>query len=205
MYCTCQRPYPDPEDPVPDSMIQCIICEDWYHGRHLKVGDDSASKRGNLPDDNSYAEMICQLCHEKFHEDFLFAYSGYSVAVVKKEETEKVNVESLARDEEVKKDEGGCILEKNKEMKGNQKDARALFMIADWRSNLCQCIKCKELYQRLEVDYLCCEEDTVHHYEAKAKDQGMNFQFQFAVHLCWERRHFKSIYPFNLFFRGIAV
>ena len=37
VYCTCHRPYPDPEDETPDQMIQCIICEDWYHGRHLQV------------------------------------------------------------------------------------------------------------------------------------------------------------------------
>ena len=27
VYCTCHRPYPDPEDPIPDEMIQCILCE----------------------------------------------------------------------------------------------------------------------------------------------------------------------------------
>lgn len=32
-YCTCGRPYPDPEDAVDDEMIQCVVCEDWYHGR----------------------------------------------------------------------------------------------------------------------------------------------------------------------------
>lgn len=32
-YCTCNRPYPDPEDTVEDEMIQCIICEDWFHKR----------------------------------------------------------------------------------------------------------------------------------------------------------------------------
>lgn len=33
VYCTCKRPYPDPEDNTDDEMIQCIICEDWFHGR----------------------------------------------------------------------------------------------------------------------------------------------------------------------------
>lgn len=39
LYCTCHRPYPDIEDAIPDDMIQCIICEDWYHGRHLELSD----------------------------------------------------------------------------------------------------------------------------------------------------------------------
>lgn len=33
VYCTCERPYPDPEDTVNDEMLQCVICEDWYHSR----------------------------------------------------------------------------------------------------------------------------------------------------------------------------
>lgn len=33
LYCSCNRPYPDPEDDTEDVMIQCIICEDWYHFR----------------------------------------------------------------------------------------------------------------------------------------------------------------------------
>lgn len=33
LYCTCNRPYPDEEDTVHDCMLQCGICEDWFHGR----------------------------------------------------------------------------------------------------------------------------------------------------------------------------
>jgi len=31
LYCICQRPYPDPENT--DEMIQCIVCEDWFHSK----------------------------------------------------------------------------------------------------------------------------------------------------------------------------
>lgn len=37
VYCTCHKPYPDPEDNIADEMIQCVVCEDWYHTRHLGV------------------------------------------------------------------------------------------------------------------------------------------------------------------------
>jgi len=85
LYCTCHRPYPDPEDPVEDSMIQCIMCEDWFHGRHLMVNaagavPDDWEKR--LPKEDSYSEMICHLCHAKFHDKFLHAYTGHSVTKV---------------------------------------------------------------------------------------------------------------------------
>ena len=40
-------------------MIQCIVCEDWYHGRHLGLG-------AGPPEDSSYAEMICLHCVAKY-------------------------------------------------------------------------------------------------------------------------------------------
>lgn len=43
-YCTCSRPYPDPDDSVEDEMIQCIICEDWYHTR-VSVGVSTSISR----------------------------------------------------------------------------------------------------------------------------------------------------------------
>jgi len=73
LYCTCARPYPDPEDPVEDTMIQCVVCEDWFHGRHLAVD--------KFPQEDSYSEMICQLCHAA-HKDLLAAYTGHSVSSV---------------------------------------------------------------------------------------------------------------------------
>lgn len=33
LYCVCLRPYPDPDDDTDDQMIQCVVCEDWFHGR----------------------------------------------------------------------------------------------------------------------------------------------------------------------------
>lgn len=61
LYCSCSRPYPDPEDDTPDEMIQCVMCEDWYHGRHIG---------GIVPDD--YFEMICSKCMES--HKFLYVY-----------------------------------------------------------------------------------------------------------------------------------
>lgn len=43
--CVLCRPYPDQDDPVEDCMIQCVVCEDWYHGRHTGMG------QGGPPDD----------------------------------------------------------------------------------------------------------------------------------------------------------
>lgn len=66
LYCSCHRPYPDPEDDVADEMIQCIMCEDWYHMRHLDVDEPRNEK--------TYAEMVCGKCMEV--NPFLKNYVG---------------------------------------------------------------------------------------------------------------------------------
>lgn len=35
LYCTCERPYPDPDVEEQVEMIQCCMCEDWFHVVHL--------------------------------------------------------------------------------------------------------------------------------------------------------------------------
>nr|XP_009918198.1 PREDICTED: putative E3 ubiquitin-protein ligase UBR7 [Haliaeetus albicilla] len=65
LYCTCKRPYPDPEDEIPDEMIQCIVCEDWFHGRHLGAVP---------PESGDFHEMVCQACMNHCH--FLWAYAS---------------------------------------------------------------------------------------------------------------------------------
>lgn len=67
-YCGCKRPYPDPEDDIADEMIQCVICEDWYHVRHLE---------GKVPDTNDFDEMICHLCTKQ--HAFLDHYGHLSI------------------------------------------------------------------------------------------------------------------------------
>ncbi|KAK8375709.1 hypothetical protein O3P69_008465 [Scylla paramamosain] len=76
VYCTCNRPYPDPEDPNEDEMIQCCLCEDWYHGKH---------QGGSVPPAEVYGDMICTQCLPK-HE-FLAYFVGLAVTVVEEEET----------------------------------------------------------------------------------------------------------------------
>jgi len=89
LYCVCHRPYPDPEDNTDDVMIQCVVCEDWLHGRHLNMGDTG------LPEESSYSEMICFECVEKL--DFLQAKE-----VRKAENTVDKGMEALGQMDRVK-------------------------------------------------------------------------------------------------------
>ncbi|KAJ7990746.1 hypothetical protein DPEC_G00290110 [Dallia pectoralis] len=86
-YCACDRPYPDTEDQVNEDMIQCIICEDWYHSRHLGCV---------VEDSEELQEMICEPCMNK--APFLWTYAAHfaeppvqNVSPCKEEVEEKVS------------------------------------------------------------------------------------------------------------------
>ncbi|XP_059209031.1 putative E3 ubiquitin-protein ligase UBR7 isoform X2 [Centropristis striata] len=70
-YCSCDRPYPDTDDQANDEMIQCIICEDWFHSRHLGC---TAAEPEELQ------EMICEACMNKF--PVLWTYAAHFAAPV---------------------------------------------------------------------------------------------------------------------------
>ncbi|XP_072842698.2 putative E3 ubiquitin-protein ligase UBR7 [Pogona vitticeps] len=189
LYCICKRPYPDPDDEIPDEMIQCIVCEDWFHGRHL----------GTVPPDSGdFHEMVCQACMNRC--PFLWAYAAQlSVPTVTKvtpaaEDRVNINVEET---EEVKKENGSDPQVKTEEEKIIQnsepstssssecsknastcklqelqakqclKMNTATFWPHNWRSKLCTCKECLKIYSDLEVSFLTDECDTVLAYENK--------------------------------------
>jgi len=164
VYCECSRPYPDPEDPVDDCMVQCVVCEDWFHGRHLGLD--------TTPEDSSYAEMICRGCVKK--HNFLANYAGLSVT------KEKKDVSAVGTDQETTLDvetpEAGTG-----EAEPSPKpptcplglpagDLNSLFLPIGWRKQVCQCLKCVNLFKEAGIAFLTDETDTVHHYEEKAKE-----------------------------------
>ena len=70
-YCKCARPYPDPDCPPEledDEMIQCVICEDWWHGTHLDLSVEHM-------DDERNSEMICTKCLTHEQKTFIRRYS----------------------------------------------------------------------------------------------------------------------------------
>ncbi|KAG5675370.1 hypothetical protein PVAND_005279 [Polypedilum vanderplanki] len=174
LYCTCKRPYPDPEDEIEDVMIQCVVCENWYHGRHLSNGK-------NVPDPSAYSEIICDACMVK-HE-FLQDYVGLSVETVDPEESRNestLNVTSLDESalnddcNEVKKmkmSDDACIRPKIAINEGEVKNVKATFWKDNWRQSLCKCVKCVKMYEDNKVQFLLDEEDTVHYYEQQGRNK----------------------------------
>lgn len=192
LYCTCKRPYPDPEDEVPDEMIQCIVCEDWFHGRHLGTAP---------PEHLEYQEMVCQCCTDRC--SFLWAYSSkIGVPVVTKvtpaEDDQDVKIEDCP-EETSKTQNGPCIKSeeqtgpstsceqkpvngansgsvkpcKLREYQEDQKPREnvATYWPSNWRGKLCRCAQCMEMYKELQVLFLLEECDTVQAYENKGKSE----------------------------------
>ncbi|XP_073205611.1 putative E3 ubiquitin-protein ligase UBR7 isoform X2 [Lepidochelys kempii] len=97
--------------PIPDEMIQCIVCEDWFHGRHLGAVP---------PESGDFHEMVCQACMNCCA--FLWAYTSQlavpTVTKVTSLEDERIvlNVkETEEQNREVKKESGGDLQGKIKE------------------------------------------------------------------------------------------
>jgi E3 ubiquitin-protein ligase UBR7 len=180
LYCICNRPYPDPESTVDDCMIQCVVCEDWFHGRHL-------GREGGPPGDSEYAEMICEGCVKLY--PFLLHYARLDVTLAANESkpVDVVSVEDSDDRIEVKDNikEFSNSSEKIDESENVENVCKltsplpstvptSLFLPAGWRAKLCLCPSCDQLYKDKGVSYLCDETDTVHHYEAQVKDEALD-------------------------------
>ncbi|KAK3542679.1 hypothetical protein QTP86_032560, partial [Hemibagrus guttatus] len=189
LYCTCERPYPDPEDEVADEMIQCVVCEDWLHGRHLGCV---------VPECVELQEMICESCMNK--SPFLWTYTADlavppTVKVCKEEEmsgrvevehdeeenktgvksslNEKVEVNGTSgckrKLQELEAEGSGCRFQEMKLSGKSRVQQGAVFWPAGWRTKLCSCQHCKSVFAEGGVSFLLDETDTVLAYENKGK------------------------------------
>ncbi|KAI4462679.1 e3 ubiquitin-protein ligase ubr7 [Holotrichia oblita] len=171
VYCTCSRPYPDPDDPVVDEMIQCIICEDWYHTRHLGV---------DIP--SLFAEMICENCVKE--HDFLVNYEYLTITGIGQDNTDapvdvmgdtKANkddktqssIDAQTMDDDVIELDSptDCKKPKNRTAKICTKFMKDI----SWRQQLCICEICVNMYSAQNVSFLTDAHDTVQFYEEKGK------------------------------------
>ncbi|XAR55143.1 hypothetical protein NMG60_11030553 [Bertholletia excelsa] len=61
MYCTCGHPYPDPDAEEQVEMIQCCICEDWFHEEHIGLQNSDEIPRDE-EGEPLYEDFICPVC-----------------------------------------------------------------------------------------------------------------------------------------------
>ncbi|CAF0944152.1 unnamed protein product [Brachionus calyciflorus] len=164
LYCSCNRPYPDPELSQDDTlnneeMIQCTLCEDWFHLKHLKGADLFKSN------EDDYEDLICQGCMIK--NQFLWFYQDFLALKEKKLENFDVDVENVTSDL--------CKLKSLKtknceEIDTNWKDKElSCFLIDGWRENLCKCDECMKNYKDMDIEFIIRHEDSIKYYEECGK------------------------------------
>ncbi|WOK93835.1 E3 ubiquitin-protein ligase [Canna indica] len=87
-YCTCVRPYPDPDSKEQIEMIQCCICEDWFHENHLGLNSTDEIPRDE-DGEPTYEDFICKDCATTC--SFLKLYSGSIWAVPKQKNAPSIS------------------------------------------------------------------------------------------------------------------
>uniref|UniRef100_A0A673AD89 Putative E3 ubiquitin-protein ligase UBR7 n=1 Tax=Sphaeramia orbicularis TaxID=375764 RepID=A0A673AD89_9TELE len=199
VYCTCSRPYPDPDDQVEDEMIQCVICEDWLHGRHLGCV---------VPDCVELQEMICESCMNQ--HVFLWTYAAHLAGkspsslrkrldkthfyVTKTENSFQSTVNSHENKENAKNEkvcpnfwppsckrsrqeaEPDCRLKELEAIAQKRVQSGAVFWPSGWRSKLCSCSSCQTSLRESGLSFLLDESDTVLAYENKGKNNEQRQQ-----------------------------
>ncbi|UJR16056.1 hypothetical protein I4U23_002969 [Adineta vaga] len=152
IYCTCKRPYPDKESTTSDDeMIQCIICEDWFHSQHLGVPLPMEENESNQMD------MICQACVMK--HPFLAHYDETQGAIT-----------PLTENNTSASNNASCILSSNKE----NNEFHTIFLRDGWRRRLCRCEQCSKLYDEMNLTPVFDDADSIQEYEKQALAKSEN-------------------------------
>jgi GCN5-related N-acetyl-transferase len=60
-YCSCGGPYDAASD---ESMFQCVLCEDWFHGKCL-LAESNGGEAAALPGPPERCDLTCQECAKK--------------------------------------------------------------------------------------------------------------------------------------------
>ncbi|CAN8230804.1 unnamed protein product [Cochlearia groenlandica] len=190
LYCACDQVYPDPnvEDQV--EMIQCCICEDWFHEEHLgfKPSDDIPRDEEGEP---VYEDFICQNCSpicsfltlypEKLwvasHVDSTASANACSETIKPGKPENSTEPETfVVRKCSEKIDDTELVLATGCPIGTElnpcpEFEKKPLFLTKNWRNILCKCENCIEMYNQRKVSYLLDEEDTIVEYEKKAKEK----------------------------------
>ncbi|CAD5205700.1 unnamed protein product [Bursaphelenchus okinawaensis] len=185
LYCTCDRPYPLPEDDpmYTEEMVQCCICEDWFHTVHVGITDESCL--------DLQEELVCIECAKTY--PWLRKYKKLLDEQLKREEQEnkpelgKATSEVQATTSDVQKDakigdskddvkveeKKDCEVKETTEKKTEcildnvecEDDGKGIvFASVEWRKLLCKCEKCKRFYEDEEMEYLSDETDSALRY-----------------------------------------
>lgn len=142
-YCRCDRGY----DPRYGDMLQCAMCEDWFHEICLFMPDGIAPVLGRSRLANITCELVCTSCAKTTP---LLADYYASLGLFQPAELMRMpNGQSRAPP---------CLRPPSSRVELLGKD---LLFPAGFRLRLCRCDLCKAQYARLKVEYLIDRKDFV--------------------------------------------
>uniref|UniRef100_A0A914ICI6 UBR-type domain-containing protein n=1 Tax=Globodera rostochiensis TaxID=31243 RepID=A0A914ICI6_GLORO len=171
IFCTCKKPFPPEANDVDASledMLQCCMCEDWFHPSHIfppgqcPIEDDM----DGLSDDID--GIICKDCVVK-HTFLAFYPFG------KRSWNEFSKNGDKNGEEEEEGSSSKCKLEALKKFKQQLKDeeiANSLWVQVGWREQLCRCKECMNLYEDLDCQFLLEPEDTIAYFEQQNREKA---------------------------------
>lgn len=202
LYCTCSRPYPDPDVEEQVDMIQCCICEDWFHGEH--IGLDSANE---IPTDKEgeplYEDFICQEC--SVNCSVITLYPQLILTSVRQDTiSDMTNTKDMVEEKisgsnsdcvmtsshqvtvsviedipgqtsvEIPESSNSCVLVGNDDnlvTAPTLEKPQPFFLAKGWRSVLCRCKNCTNIYMQKGIGFLLDKEDSIYEYEKIAKER----------------------------------
>uniref|UniRef100_A0A3B4B6T2 UBR-type domain-containing protein n=1 Tax=Periophthalmus magnuspinnatus TaxID=409849 RepID=A0A3B4B6T2_9GOBI len=159
-YCTCDRLYPDPDGQDTDEMIQCVICEDWYHSGHLGC---------IVVEPEELQEMVCEGCMNK--APFLWTYATHFAVISKGEVCCQIKEEISGSSVHKPAKTVDCRLKELEAQAVQRPREGAVFWPYDWRTQLCTCTSCKRAYVSAQVQFLMDPSDTLVAYENRGLEE----------------------------------
>uniref|UniRef100_A0A0M3I3G8 UBR-type domain-containing protein n=1 Tax=Ascaris lumbricoides TaxID=6252 RepID=A0A0M3I3G8_ASCLU len=117
LYCICNRPYPAPEcDDDDEEMVQCIICEDWFHINHLNWTPGVGESEND--------EVVCGKCASTV--EFLKYYADKNYEEIQDVEVCKLKAlmhRYTVKEENIHRVHGGFCEEGEGEVRNERKTA----------------------------------------------------------------------------------
>ncbi|XP_051129944.1 uncharacterized protein LOC127250618 [Andrographis paniculata] len=191
-YCTCDLPYPDPNVEEQVEMIQCCICEDWFHEEHIGLQSNDKIPRDE-EGEPLYEDFICQtctsLCYFLTYYPQIILTSDTSDTANQTVGPNESNVSHLDLDTFPKQAEaeGVVVVAKESPESSGVSDkcivedmigtppatgsGKPLFLSKNWREALCRCGKCTDMYGQRGLGFLLDNEDSIAEYEVMAKQK----------------------------------
>ncbi|CAL2030610.1 unnamed protein product [Caenorhabditis brenneri] len=139
-FCSCDVFYP--EDDSGNELLQCEICEDWFHDIHVIPTYIQYETERTENSGVECASMICTSCSKKL--PFL---------------------SQLKNGKDVL-----CHSKLNKEQIEETTEPKA-FVIEHFRKKLCRCADCTRVYDLADCEFLMEEEDDITKFEKDSKDK----------------------------------